>query len=227
MVAVTVAGETCVELAARAPGRHGESLLGHVERALGLAGFGLGDLDLLAVGLGPGSFTGVRIGVATAKGFALARRTPLVGVRTTRVLARGAYGTLRAAIVDAHKGEVFVAVYEAGDDGRLTTRLEEMHGTPEAMGRRVREAIGPGASPLLVGNGLAVHGARLTGALGLPHACAPRALEIPRGSLLALEAEERFAASGPDDPATLEPLYVRASDAVLPASRADASHTER
>lgn len=218
VVAVTEDGRTLVEHAARVGSRHGETLLATIEQALATAGVGIADLGLIAVGLGPGSFTGVRIGVATAKGLALARRTPLVGVRTTRALARGAFGAIRIPVVDAHKGEVFVAIYEEREGG-LACAMDEAHGTPEQMGGLVRERIGD-RSPTLVGSGLAVHGPAFLDALGAPHVLAPRALEVPRGALIALEAEEALAARGPDDLAALEPLYVRASDAVLPGSRA-------
>jgi tRNA threonylcarbamoyladenosine biosynthesis protein TsaB len=202
----------------RAGARHGETLLAHVERALAASSIGVGDVELIAVGLGPGSFTGVRIGVATAKGLAVARRTPIVGVLTTRVIARGAFGSLRVPVVDAHKGEVFVAAYEEAGGGRLRAKLAETHGPPDAMGRAVRAAIGEAVNPVLAGTGLTIHGDAFTAALGAPFTIAPRAYDAPRGALLALEAEEALAERGADDPASLEPLYVRASDAVLPAS---------
>lgn len=223
VVAVTIDGEVRAELHARVRARHGETLLASIERALGLAEIGIAEVELIAVGLGPGSFTGVRIGVATAKGLALARGTRLVGVRTTRVIARGMQGALRVPVVDAHKGEVFVAVYEErAEDASLSARLEETHGTPEDAARAVRAAIGTESGATIGGSGLALHGARFEAALRdadrAPVRRMPRAFDVPRGALLALEAEEALALRGPDDVAALEPLYVRASDAVLPGS---------
>ncbi|AKF04340.1 tRNA (adenosine(37)-N6)-threonylcarbamoyltransferase complex dimerization subunit type 1 TsaB [Sandaracinus amylolyticus] len=221
VVAITDGGEVRVEMHTRVRSRHGETLLPTIERALALAELDVAAIDLLAVGLGPGSFTGVRIGVSTVKGLALARGTPVVGVRTTRVIARGLFGALRVPVIDAHKGEVFVAVYEADARGALTTRLDETHGPPEVAARAIRDAIGDvladSRTPVLAGGGLAVYGDRVSAVLG-PLITAPRALDVPRGALLALEAEEALAARGPDDLASLEPLYVRASDAVLPGS---------
>jgi tRNA A37 threonylcarbamoyladenosine modification protein TsaB len=143
----------------------------------------------------------------------------VVGVRTTRAIARGAWGAVRVPVVDAHKGEVFVAAYVARDDGTLASRLDETHGAPELVAPLLRAALGD--SPfVLVGSGLALYRDRLLASLA-PAATtiAPRAYDAPRGALIALEAEEALAARGPDDLATLEPLYVRASDAVLPAPR--------
>jgi len=218
IVAITDGGRTLVEHAARIGTRHAETLLGTIEQALAVPGLTIADIELIAIGLGPGSFTGVRIGLATAKGLALARRTPIVGVRTTRALARGAFGAIRVPVVDAHKGEVFVAIYEERGGG-LACVMEETHGQPEEMGALVRASIPAGTAPTLVGSGLGLYRDRFLTALGGRAIEAPRALDVPRGALIALEAEETLAARGPDDLGTLEPLYVRASDALLPGSR--------
>lgn len=217
VLAVTVSGRTLVESAGGVRARHGETLLPHLELVLARAGIRAADLDLVALGLGPGSFTGVRIGVATAKGLALAHGTTVVGVRSTRILARAAFGSTRVALVDAAKGEIFVAAYEASEGGRLgATLLEETHGPPGEVATLLRDAIRD-PRPVLVGSGVALYADVFRAAL--PSAVlAPPALAAPRGSMLALEAEEALAERGPDDPDTLEPLYVRASDATLSAS---------
>src|SRR3954447_24654475 len=113
-VAVVQHGELPAEWSALVRASHGETLLPHVERALELSRLTLAELDLIAVGIGPGSFTGVRIGVATAKGLALAEQKPIVGVTSLRALARGlgVGAGLRVPVVDAHKGEVYTAAYE-------------------------------------------------------------------------------------------------------------------
>lgn len=221
VIGITVDRAVRVERHVRVRARHGETLLAAIEGALELAELKVGEIDLIGVGLGPGSFTGVRIGVATAKGLALARRTPLVGVATSRVLARGLFGRLRVPVIDAHKGEVFVAVYEAGEDGVLVSRQEDWNARPARAAERVRALMSSTECPVLVGSGLAVHGEVFMSALGVPATMAPRAFDVPRGALLALEAEEMFALRGAGDLAALEPLYVRASDAV-PSSAASA-----
>jgi tRNA threonylcarbamoyladenosine biosynthesis protein TsaB len=223
VIAVTVEGELRVERHVRARSRQGETLLPAIERALELAELTIAEIDLIGVGLGPGSFTGVRIGVATAKGLALARQTPIVGVRTSRVIARGLFGRLRVPVIDAHKGEVFVAMYEARDDGTLVLHEDDSNARPAIAGARVRAAMGEAACPVLAGSGLLAHHEAFVSALGAPAIVAPRAFDLPRGALLALEAEEAFAHRGADDLATLEPLYVRASDAVPSATSARGS----
>jgi tRNA threonylcarbamoyladenosine biosynthesis protein TsaB len=104
----------------------GEQRPGHATRLLPLtgellaeAGIGWGKLERIAVGVGPGTFTGLRVGVATARGLALSLGVPLVGVSSLRALAHGvsAHAGGQAdgavlAVIDARRGEVFVAAYD-------------------------------------------------------------------------------------------------------------------
>lgn len=222
-VAVLAGGVVRAALDARVDAKHGEILFRLFSDALQLASLDKRDLDLLAVGLGPGSFTGTRVGVATAKGLAVALDRPLMGVVSLRAIARAAPAALIAPAVDAHKGEVYVALYERTPDG-LVERLAPSHAPPtEAVELLQRARIEPpapepppGRYPLaLCGSGLRRY----------PDAFAPLKADLlpplwddPRASFIALEALERYAAHGPDDRASLEPLYVRPSDAKLPTS---------
>jgi tRNA threonylcarbamoyladenosine biosynthesis protein TsaB len=202
-----------ISLAVRA--RHGEVLLPHVAQALERAGLAPGDVDLVAVGIGPGSFTGLRVGVATAKGICLATGAPLVGVSSLRVVARGLGAVPWAVpVVDAHKGEVFVAAWPAGD-GELGEGLAPFHAPPEEAARRVRADIGD-AVAVVCGHGLRRHEAAFLAALGTPVRAAPPVFDAPRGAFVALEGAEVHAREGPSDLAALEPLYLRPSDAKLP-----------
>lgn len=119
-MAIVDQGLMRAELVAHAEARHGETLVPNLRRLLDGAGLGAAELDLVAVGTGPGSFTGLRIGIAAAKGLALAHRIPVVGVGSLRGLAAGALsagfvepGEPVAVVADAHKREVFAAVYRA------------------------------------------------------------------------------------------------------------------
>ena len=94
---------------------HARALLGAIEEAVAEGG-GWGAVGLIAVGIGPGSFTGLRIGISTARALAQARGLPVVGVPSTAALAAGiaelpeAAGRPRLAVIDARRGEVFVAL---------------------------------------------------------------------------------------------------------------------
>jgi tRNA threonylcarbamoyladenosine biosynthesis protein TsaB len=218
-VAVVRDGELLAEWSSSMRASHGETLLPHLARTLEHAGLTTAELDLIAVGLGPGSFTGVRIGVATAKGLALAQQQPIVGVTSLRVLARGMTGgELRAVAVDAHKGEVYCALYALEEDGTLRELMPAFHDLPERAAERLRAAAG--SSRLwLAGNGSARYGAALLAPLGPNTSRTPAFCDVPRAACLAHEAAVSLAESGPSDLSTLEPLYVRPSDAKLPGQR--------
>lgn len=128
---------------------HATRLLELVQAALAEAGVGLEDVSRIGVGVGPGSFTGLRIGVATARALAQAADRPLVGVSTLRALAEaaasGAEGRPVLAVLDARRGEAFAAAW-------LGERplLEPAALAPDALARAAAE-LGPDG--LAVGEG--------------------------------------------------------------------------
>lgn len=203
-VACLVEGDLRAEVSARVRLRHGETVFTLLSQVLAHAGLERTEIDLIACGIGPGSFTGTRVGVATAKGLSLAMDVPIVGVGSMRALARGVPARWVAPILDAHKGEVYAAVYERGDDG-FVERLAPIHGPP----LEVVDALRRFPELCLVGSGTRRYPAVFPAAM-------PRIFDAPRASLVALDALERFDREGPDDRAALEPLYVRSSDAKLP-----------
>jgi tRNA threonylcarbamoyladenosine biosynthesis protein TsaB len=129
-------------------GEHASRLLPLVERALDEGGVAWDDLERIAVGVGPGGFTGLRIGIATARALAQARGLPLAPVSSLAALAAGvdeAPGTT-AAVIDARRGEVFAAAWQAGEQ-----RLAPAALAPAALAARLRalaapvQAVGDGA----------------------------------------------------------------------------------
>ena len=127
--------------------RHATALLAEVERAAAAAG-GWERVELLAVGLGPGSFTGLRIGIATGRGLAASLGLPLRGVCTLDALGRGmgeaGLPGQHLAVFDARRGEVFAALYGAegerlwepfvGPPGQLAERVAALAAAPSAAG---------------------------------------------------------------------------------------------
>jgi tRNA threonylcarbamoyladenosine biosynthesis protein TsaB len=132
-----------------APGErpaHGSRLLEAAEEALAAAEVGWDEVERLAVGVGPGSFTGLRIGIATARALAQARGLPVVGVSSLEALARGAgEAEIVLAVLDARRGEVFATLKQVPG-----TYLRVGALTPEALAERVRALPSP---PLAVGDG--------------------------------------------------------------------------
>ena len=128
-------------------GDHAARLLVLVEQALAQAGVGWGAVERIAVGVGPGGFTGLRIGVATARALAQGHALPLVPVGSLEALALAAGGEgAVAAVLDARRGEVFAGVWEGGRERSAPAAL-----APEALARRLARmgetvrAVGDGA----------------------------------------------------------------------------------
>ena len=94
--------------------RHTTLLMRMIVELLDEAGWSWDDLDRIAVGIGPGTFTGLRIGVSTARALAHARGLELVGISTLESLSRGADADVVCAAIDARRGEVFAAVWDGG-----------------------------------------------------------------------------------------------------------------
>lgn len=125
---------------------HAQRLLALIHQLLEQAGSGWEELDRIAVGTGPGTFTGLRIGIATAQALAAASGTPLVGVCTLQSLESAAQAALATAqpvlaVIDARRGEAFVA-----GDGLAPSVL-----TPEALGEVAGDGAGNGV--IAVGDG--------------------------------------------------------------------------
>ena len=187
---------------------HAARLLGAVDEALAAAGVGWDDVTRLAVGLGPGSFTGLRIGIATARGLAQARGLEVVGVGSLAALARGAEAERVLAVLDARRGEAFAAAWE-GSGGRDLITVEGFAPaalSPEALAEKVRAMP---VAPLAVGDGAV----RFRGSLEAAGAQVPP----DEDGVHRLRAEQvcKLGAEGrPTDRDALLPDYLREPDAV-------------
>ena len=138
---------------------HATQLLPLVARVLERAGVGWAEVDRIAVGIGPGTFTGLRIGIATARAVARARGIPLVGVSTLQSLAMARPGPDAApaaldtvlAVIDARRGEVFAASWRMDEAGEFESALLRPRAfAPEALAQLV-EPLGP--ATLAIGDG--------------------------------------------------------------------------
>jgi tRNA threonylcarbamoyladenosine biosynthesis protein TsaB len=195
----------------------GQRLPGELAAVLDEAGLPIEDVDLFAVAAGPGSFTGLRVGIATVQGLAMARRKRVVAVSALEALARAATNADRpiAAWMDAQRGEVFAAWY--APDGR------DLLLPPIAAGpRQVLQmwAERPGLLPsLFIGDGAVRHRDVLREVAGdSVRVVAPP----PLAGLIGQIASDNPARA--DLPHAIVPIYVRKSDAELARARR-AAHT--
>ncbi len=183
-------------------------LLPAVEFLLRNLGLELAAVEVLAVSLGPGSFTGLRIGLATVKGLALSLGKPVVAVETPAALAalvpESPYPI--CPVLDARRGEVFAALYRFDQDG-LRSLLSPTVLTPEALCARLS---GP---TVFLGEGLRLYGEFFRKRLGKNYLEAPGHLREGRASGVAYLAEKKALSGEFADPATLVPFYLRATEA--------------
>ena len=187
---------------------HNRELLARVEEAAdGCSGWE--QVETIAVGIGPGSFTGLRIGVATARALAQALAKPLVGVGSLDSLAQGlgenpqAEGGDRLAAIDARRGQAFAALY--GPDGRRV--WDPFVAAPDQLAERLAAR---GGEPLAGGDG-AVRFRRQLEAAG-----AKVLADGDEGHLISARHTCRLAAEmEPSEPGEVEPTYLRPPDAEL------------
>ena len=209
-VAVMKDGAVVYEASAINKMTHSVNLLPMIDTACQSAGLTIGDLDRIAVVSGPGSFTGVRLGVSTVKGLAHAHNTPCVAVDALEAMAAGAgeFDGVICPIQDARAGQVYGAAFKAGaarpqrlmED--IPLKLEEYVEAIRALGDRF----------LFLGDGMPVHRAKLEKLLGDAAIFAQPQLAFLRpasAAYLASLAEDTV------DYLALEPMYLRAPNAAL------------
>ena len=200
-VALADDGVVRAELRVRADG-HSRQIVSAIEFVLHASGIGASEIDGYAVTIGPGSFTGVRVGLSTVQGLALAAGRPCLGVSTLDVLAATIEGEARTlvAMVDASRaGQVFAALYDA-----------EAHPCGDPESAAAAEVVGRVTGGLaLVGDGAERYRDEIRSRR--PDALFPRRDLFLAGALARL-AGPRLAAGEGTAPGALRPLYLRAAD---------------
>lgn len=188
---------------------HATALFPLVNDTLRAAQVSLDDLDLIAVSIGPGSFTGLRIGLSVAKGLALAHDRPIVGVPTLEALAvaAGPRSQVLWTVLDARKREVYAAAFHctAADGVAMIA--------PPTVCSAAQLAAQLAPPCVVIGDGVDVYRevwrARLGSGIELQSAASVR----PSGAAVARLGLRRFRAGGADAVDELEPYYVRSPDA--------------
>jgi len=194
---------------------HSEELMTGIDFVLRHAGMKITDVDLFGVATGPGSFTGLRIGLSTVKGFSYATGRPVVAVPTLEAFAWNfPFSTYPVCtMLDARKKEVYAALFRWRDEG-FEKIMEE---TSIAPGDLVKVLQGP---VVLAGEGAVLYKDVLRGALAENALFAPAQWMVPSPSNVAFLALKKAGNGEFADPAGLVPLYIRRSEAEVKFQKA-------
>ena len=209
-VAVAAEERVLAELTAETRFTHSETLVANIEEVLRLADVKREELSAVAVSLGPGSFTGLRIGLAAAKAIAYALSIPLVGVPTLEVLAAAfpSPGAVVASLIDAQKGNGYFALYRFTETG-LVCEKDGCVASPE----EIADAIANEESPVTLAGDFARKLMQKGVELPKNASLAPITHIMPRAALVAARAVVRLKNGEGKSPMELEPIYVRRSEA--------------
>lgn len=195
---------------------HSERLLSTVEWVLQEAGVELDHIDALAVSIGPGSFTGLRIGVATWKGLAYGLQKPLLGIPTLDAMTHvmPLESGLLCPLLDARMKEVFGAVYRFAAGHREKVLPDCACPIETFLNTSPFSTLEGASPPVFLGDGARLYRERILAVL--PSArFASGPLSLPRASAVALEAFARMDAGDPGDPGMVAPVYLRKSQAEI------------
>ncbi|MCZ6678589.1 MAG: tRNA (adenosine(37)-N6)-threonylcarbamoyltransferase complex dimerization subunit type 1 TsaB [Candidatus Poribacteria bacterium] len=182
---------------------HSSRLMPAIDQILTWAGLTVHDLDACAVGVGPGSFTGVRIGVGTIKPLCYAIKKPILGVSTLEAIAYNLRYTdgLICPILDARKNEVYGAIFRGGKD--FARESADLCVPIESLLDRIA------ATAIFVGDGLQRYAPAVRERFGEDVTFADATFNVPRGTSIARLGYARLLTGQSDDYFSLTPNYVR------------------
>lgn len=209
-VAIVDDGMACAELTTVNSQTHTKHLMPMIDTVCDMSGLKIADMDGFAVTIGPGSFTGLRIGISTVKGLAWSLNKPVVGISSLDALA---WQCIPApypvcAMLDARKQEVYYGRYRFQDGEFKKDRSEQVIAPAEAI-NDIREPC------LFIGNGANLYKEEIQEKLGELAHFAGGNQDIIRASSVAGLSFKRFVDHQTDDVASLVPHYIRKSDAEL------------
>lgn len=216
-VALATEEQVLADMAVTGERTQAERLIPLIADAFDRAGVGVRDLDGIAVGIGPGLFTSLRIGVVTARMLAQVLDVPLVSASSLEILAESlAYSTrLVVSVIDARRGEVFAAFYRAVE-GELTEVSPPRVLKPEALGAELAALDAPA---MLVGDGVWAYREVLMERLAGRVEVASAAYSHPRAANLVSLAFPRFVSGAVEDLNRVVPIYIRPADAEIAYDR--------
>lgn len=190
-------------------GNYSALLLRLIDRLLGDAGLTASDLDCIAVATGPGSFTGLRVGISTAQGLGLALGKPIVGISTLELLAAQnmPFDGSVCALLDARRSQVYACLFRQGPDDEAVAECNERVVCPREWAVSLRGRV------LLCGSGAELYREVFTAACTADYCFAPEENCRPRAAMLARIAAARLAAGRTLAPEQVLACYVRRPEA--------------
>lgn len=189
--------------------RHNEKLIPSIDNLLSDTGIKKEELDAIAVSVGPGSFTSLRVGISTAKALSYALDTDIIGVSSLEIIASNLYCCEYqiCPVIDAKKKQLFYGFYR--HDGRLTNTVEDGVINPEELCKIINEKT------VFLGNGVELYGEMIKGILNDNAVFAPSVFNVGRASNCAVIAGEKKRENESEDCFSLKPKYLRKSEAEL------------
>ncbi len=186
---------------------HSQTLLPMIDELVRMTELPLDELDAVAVAEGPGSFTGLRIGSATAKGLGLALGKPLIGIPTVDALAYNCFGTERliCPIMDARRSQVYTGLYTFEQERFVICREQEIAAVEDVIGR-VNES---GRPVIFLGDGVPVFAERLRQGLRVPYSLAPAHVARQRAGAVGALAQLYWESGRLQTAAEHAPVYLR------------------
>ena len=212
---------------------HSQTLVPMLDEIRSMTELGMDTIDAVAVAKGPGSFTGLRIGSATAKGIGLALDKPLIAVSTLEGLAMNAWGIsgLICPIMDARREQVYTGIYRfGGDSGTGVGSTGELVTVKDGCAIAVEELCGmlndvADEKVLFLGDGVPVYREAIDKTLKIPHSYAPAHMSMQRAGALAVLAARYYKEGRIETAAEHKPEYLRVSQAER--VRAEQENTSR
>lgn len=209
-VAIVEDGVTMAEYTANFKKTHSQTLLPMIDAMVDLLGVDLATIDAIAVSGGPGSFTGLRIGSATAKGLGLALNKPLIHVPTLDGTAYNLYGAkgLICPIMDARRNQVYTGIYRFEKDFEVVMEQDAMD-----MGELIDKLNEMGERVIFLGDGVPVHEKLIAERMTVPYDFAPANVNRQRAASVAALGAVYFAEGKIESAADHGPDYLRKSQA--------------
>ncbi len=204
---------------------HSQTLLPMLDEIVRMVNLDLSEVDAIAITAGPGSFTGLRIGSATAKGLGLALGKPIISVPTVDSLAYNLYGTDRMVcpIMDARRDQVYTGLYEFVNDKIVVISPQKAVSIDEL----IDEIRSIGKHVIFLGDGVPIHRARISERIGAECTFAPIHMNRQRAGALAALGLEYYKENRVETATEHQPVYLRVSQAERERAERERAERER